>query len=516
MSNRDGDKRSLPSNAYPRSSVIDALRRSEQRLSLVLEAADLGQWDWDLRTNQLIWSERCLELFGLPRDTGMTYEIFLKALHPEDRERTHHAVRATLEKYRKFDIEYRTVWPDGAVHWLHARGRAFYEEGQAARMTGVVWDITERKRAEEAVVKSEQRFRELAESLPQLVWVTNAAGENTYFNSRFAEYTGLTPLELMKDGWHRAIHPDDLARTMETWSQCIERRIPFLTEYRLLRHDGAARHFLGSAVPLVNDRGEVEQWFGSSTDIHDQKTGEVALRRSEKLAVAGRFATSIAHEINNPLMSVIQLLYLMRGDESLSEGGRGLLEMAEQEVARVAQVVAHMLHFRRGGQEARKIDVREIVDSVLVLFSARLSNTRIHVQRELDERAEVVCYRDDLAQAISNILSNAYNALRGGGTLRIHLRRTRADDGRPGVRLTIADNGIGIPLEIRRSLFEPFSTSRDMNATGMGMWATAEIVRQHGGRIAVKSSQEPGYAGTTIRIFLPLRGVESGMSGDGN
>lgn len=491
-----------------RFSVIDALRRSEQRLSLVLDAADLGFWDWDIKTDQLNWSERCLALFGLPRDTGMTYERFLQMLHPEDRDRTNRAVRAALDEYRKYDIEYRAVWPDGEVRWIRARGRAFYEEGRAVRMSGVAWDVTEQKMAEEDLVRSEQRFRQLAESLPALVWVSNAAGENTYCNSRCQEYTGLSSEQLSGKGWSRVVHPEDLPETLDRWRKSVEEKKLFLAEYRLLRYDGAARHFIGNAVPLLNERGEVEQWFGTSTDIHDRKVSEAALRRAEKLAVAGRFSTSIAHEINNPLMSVTQLLYLLDQDQSLNEESRELLKTAELELARVAQVVSHMLHFRRGTEQRRTSDLREIVESVLVLFRARLANSRIRVEREFREPADVVCYRDELAQVVSNIVSNAYNAMRGGGRLRMRIRPARGGNGSFGVRLTIADSGSGIPAEVRRFLFEPFHVTKELIGTGMGLWTTAEIVQRHGGRISLRSSQGPARTGTTVSIFLPLDGLE--------
>lgn len=494
--------------ANKRFSVIDALRRSEQRLSLVLEAADLGFWDWDIRTKQLTWSESCLALYGLPRDTGMTYERFLEALHPDDRERTHQAVIAAIERYRKYDIEMRTIWPDGTQRWIRSRGRAFYSEGEAIRMSGVAWDITEQKHAEEALVRSEHRFRQMAESLPQLVWVTNGVGENTYCNSRLAEYSGRTVEELMGTGWYRVIHPDDLERTIEVWNKSVSTKEPFHAEYRLIRHDGTVRYFLAKAVPLLNQRGEVEQWLGSSTDIHDQKMGEAALRRAEKMAVAGRFATSIAHEINNPLMSVTQVLYLLDQDEELRGESRALLKMAEEELARVARVVAHMLHFKRGSERARRADLREIVESVLVLFSARLANAKVRIEREFAEPAEVVCYRDELVQAISNIISNAYNAMRTGGRLRIRIRPTPGSDGQRGLRMTIADQGKGIPAEARRSLFDSFSETKELSGTGLSLWATAEIVRRHGGRISLRSSQQPAHSGTAISIFLPLDSAE--------
>ena len=487
-------------------SLIEALRRSEERLSLVLDAADLGLWDWDIRSNRLYWSERCLTLFGLPRDTGMTYDKFLQAVHPDDRERTHQAVLAALEEFRKYDVEIRTLWPDGTLRWIHTRGRAFYAEGRAVRMSGVAWDVTEWKDAEDALRKSERRFRDLAESLPQLVWVTNAEGENVYCNSRFEEYTGLAPHKLMGHDWHSIIHPEDLPATVELWTQCVQQKTPFLIEYRLHRYDGAWRHFLGRALPLLNENGQVEQWVGSSTDIHDRKCAEEALRRAEKLAVTGRFATSIAHEINNPLMSVTQLLYLLHQDESLGEDGRELLNKAERELARVAQVVAHMLHFKRSARAPRKADLREVVESVLVLFDARFASAGIRVVRDFAEPAEVVCYRDELAQAIANLVGNAYDAMRRGGTLKIRIRPhfPHSPERRAGLRITVADAGSGISNAIRRVLFEPFSTTKESIGVGLGLWTTLEIVRRHRGRIAARSSQNPPRAGTTISIFLPF------------
>jgi PAS domain S-box-containing protein len=512
---RDNIERKAVQNASAEGRPVDeASRHSEERLALVLQAADLGFWDWDIRTDRLEWSERCLAMFGLPAETSMNYAAFLQAVHPDDRERVDRAVRDALEHHSDYQIEMRTLWPDGTVRWVHSRGRAYYnDDGQPMHMSGIVLDISERRQAEAGVRAREQEFRTLADSLPQLIWVLDATLRLEYCSQEFYRFTGLSPDEVFKVPWpetrKRVMHPEDLASTLHKTGQSMQSASEYVNEARVRRYDGQYRTFLTRAVPLLDDDGQVTRWIGSSTDIHDQKLAEEAMRRSEKLAVTGRLATSIAHEINNPLMALTGLLYLVQHDPSLSENSRRLLQTAEEELARVAHIVTQTLRFNRSSKSAAEADLREVTDSVLALFIARLTGAGIVLQRQYEDVAPLFCHADEIRQMLANFIANAHDAMGRGGklTLRIACGLSWTEAGRRGLRITIADNGAGIPDALRERIFEPFFTTKESTGTGLGLWVSSEIVRRHGGTIHFRSSTVPERSGTVFSIFLPSDGA---------
>jgi signal transduction histidine kinase len=230
-----------------------------------------------------------------------------------------------------------------------------------------------------------------------------------------------------------------------------------------------------------------------------------ALRQSEKLAVTGRLAASIAHEINNPLESVTNLLYLMRNETSL-EIQRAYLTTAEQELARVAEVVKQTLRFYRDPGKPVRTELPAVLHSVLVLYHSRLTSSNIVVEPEiLSHRAAVLSSPGELRQVIANLVGNSIDAMRGGGRLRVRVSDEYAcrRDGNRGVRLTIADTGSGIPQTLLPRIFEPFVTTKGETGTGLGLWVTGEIARRNGWRIAVRSSCYPNCQGTTFSIQMP-------------
>lgn len=233
---------------------------------------------------------------------------------------------------------------------------------------------------------------------------------------------------------------------------------------------------------------------------------EEALRKSEKLAVAGRLAASIAHEINNPLNSVTNLLYLIGNSSSLEESQR-YGEIAAAELARVSEIVIQTLRFYREPSKPSIVDITEIVDSALMLYKARLTSAEIVVERDFRECSPLVARAGELRQVILNLIGNAMDAIGRVGRLKIRVTNTHEhrNGSRPGIRLTIADTGSGIHPEIRKTLFEPFVSTKSDTRTGLGLWVSSEIVSKHGGTIQVKSSARSRNAGTAFSVFLPLQ-----------
>jgi PAS domain S-box-containing protein len=387
------------------------------------------------------------------------------------------------------------------------------QDGSTDEYIAFVMDLSPVKLAEAATREREQRFSALAESLPELVWMSNPNGERVYTSKRYQEYTGMKSEELMGSRWRQLLHPDDLAHTDTLWQRCMESGELYQNEYRIRRHDGLYRSFLVRGVAVRNEAGEIEQWVGSATDIHDRKLAEEAVRRTEKLAAAGRLAASIAHEINNPLAAVMNSLYLALMDEDLGAATRQYLKTAEQELARAAHVTTQTLQFHRQTSTPRPADLAAVMESAFELFATRFRTSDVLVEREYEARTLLYCCADELRQVFANLLSNSLDAMRQGGRLRIRIREahswpaTPEAEPRPGLRVSLADTGQGIPAEVMARLFEPFLSTKEATGTGLGLWVSEGIVKKHHGVVRVHSRIAEPARGTVFSLFFPLDGL---------
>jgi signal transduction histidine kinase len=232
--------------------------------------------------------------------------------------------------------------------------------------------------------------------------------------------------------------------------------------------------------------------------VEQYRRAEGALRKAEKLALAGRLAASIAHEINNPLTAVTNLHYLMARSESMQEI-KGLLAIADDELARVAEIAKQTLKFHRESSRSAAVDLRDVIDSVLALYRGRLLSAGIEVTKEFHDVTAIEGFAGELRQVFANLVGNALDAMWSGGHLWIRIRAAERD-GVAGVRVTVADSGAGIPAAIRPQLFEPFVSTKGNTGTGLGLWVAAEIVHHHAGSIRLRSRER---VGTVFTVFLP-------------
>src|ERR1019366_3491288 len=265
-----------------------------------------------------------------------------------------------------------------------------------------------------------------------------------------------------------------------------------------MRKDGTRWPVLLSVSPLRDTRGEIVGAPAIARDISAEKQSAEAIRRSEKLATAGRLAASIAHEINNPLEAIVNLLYLARHDSS--HAGEHLT-LAEQEVGRVAQLAQQTLGFVRDASSPDSMDPAAIMDEILQLYSRKLEGRQIRVTRRYRGSCQISGYSGELRQLLANLL---VDAVADGGSLQVRVAAGRDwSDGRDGVRITVADNGSGIPRNNLRQIFEPFYTTKKDTGTGLGLWVSRGIVQKHGGSIRVRSRVDGRATGTVFLIFLP-------------
>ena len=264
----------------------------------------------------------------------------------------------------------------------------------------------------------------------------------------------------------------------------------------------------------VKTTGQAVRWVGAViVDTTERKRAEDALRKTEKLAAAGRLAASIAHEINNPLEAVTNLLYLLCSQKNLDSQARAYAELAQHEVARVSEITQQTLRFYRQSSIAVMSNVSELLDSVLALHLGRVHALHVEVYRRYERDVSLYCFAGELRQLFANLVGNALDAmLRSGGTLRLSVRKSRSwlNPEVTGVRISVCDTGSGMTSAVRHRIFEPFFTTKEDTGTGLGLWVSAEIVQKHGGVVRVRSraaetihhGQMPG---TIFMLFFPSR-----------
>jgi PAS domain S-box-containing protein len=269
------------------------------------------------------------------------------------------------------------------------------------------------------------------------------------------------------------------------------------------RKDGTEVVVALSISPICDRQGKI---IGASKILRDKTNrvrSDAVFQRDEKLAVAGRLAAGVAHEINNPLAAVTNLHFLMKG-EDLPERARRYLELADHELTRISHITTQALGFYQENTEPVEANISEIVESAVAIHRHRLEINGIKVERRYRDGSAIVCHAGELKQVVVNLIGNAVDAMPGGGTLWLRLRPA-SDPGstRLGVRISVADTGGGMAQETIRRLFEPFYTTKGSMKTGLGLWVCDQIVARHGGVIRVKSSESQKTHGSIVSVFLP-------------
>jgi PAS domain S-box-containing protein len=348
------------------------------------------------------------------------------------------------------------------------------------------------RRAEEEVEASEARFYKLTETIPVMVWATDAAGHLTFSNRHREQYLGGNG-DWFED---QAVHADDIPGFRELWAKALRTAVAFDAEIRMRRkQDGAYRWHLLRAVPYQGGLGR-GGWVGTCTDIQDRHVQEQENLTTEKLALTGRMNSVLAHEINNPLEAITNLMFLISREVPAEGNAQDYIALVESEIQRISGITKQTLRWSRVSDHD-SIDAASLFDDVLRLFTGKIRNKAVQVRVDVVDEIRFPGSLGKIRQVIANLVSNAIDAVEvETGLLILTARR---QDGE--VELSVLDNGRGMSQEIRERIFQPFYSTKGDLGNGLGLYLSREILDKHAGRIAVQS--EPGE-GTAMRVYLPM------------
>ena len=506
-----------------------SLARSEEQYALALRAANAGSWDWDIRTNELDWSEQIEPLFGYEKGQfSGTFDAFLQRVHPDDRQYVLDSVDACLEHDEDYAIEHRIVWPDGTVRWVSETGDVFRDEdGHPFRMLGVVQDITTRKRAEREVVRQRDMLENTLESLTHPFFVVNV-GDYTIEMANSASISagelpdGLTCYAVT----HRAqgpcrseAHPCPLDRVRTSGE-------PAKVEHVHYAPDGSPRYVEVYGYPIFDEADDVVRMIEYTLDVTERRRAQKEL--AEQTAALARsneeleeFAYIASHDLQEPLRKVQAFgdRLQSRYSDVLDARGRDYLARMQHAALRMRRLIDDLLTYSRVTTKPdsfETVDLNEVVAEVTADLVVRIEETGGRV--EVSDLPAVDADRVQMRRVLQNLIGNALKFHREGvpPVVKVHAEVEGADrdpvleDTASGrvCRLFVEDNGIGFDTVYAKQIFAPFKRLHgraDYEGTGMGLAICRKIVTRHGGEIEVDSA--PGE-GATFIVHLPIVQLE--------
>ncbi|HEX5234333.1 MAG TPA: chemotaxis protein CheB [Silvibacterium sp.] len=498
---------------------VDAVKRSQRYLQTIIEniPTPLLALDADLRVR--FANETFCATFQVPHEE--TVGQLLNVLGNEQWK-----VPALIQLLEKVLPEHKLVKNFSVTHEFPRIGRKTMLVS-ARRIEDIIGhraplilltieDVTENAKIVDTLRASEERFRTLFNLGPVAVYYCDISGTIQNFNRRAVELWGRTPAAGDTDeqfcGSYKLFQPNGSFMPHDEcpMAEVLNGKIQEARDQEVLieRPDGSRVVVVVNIRPLKNDHGEITGAINCFYDISERKLTEAALMKSEKLAVAGRLAATLAHEINNPLQAVANLVSIWAQSPGLDAQGQAYAGMAEGELRRVSHLAQQALSFYRESASPIPVNLEEAIDSVLSIYEKRIEAKRIDVTRRYKSGGTAIrTFPGEIRQVFSTLLLNAIEAIGAGGTINIRVRNAShwQKSGVRGIRVTITDNGVGIPASNLARIFEPFFTTKGENGTGLGLWVASGIVDRFGGSILTRSSVHPAKHGSCFSIFLPSK-----------
>ncbi|HEX4154120.1 MAG TPA: PAS domain S-box protein [Acidobacteriaceae bacterium] len=430
-----------------------------------------------------------------------------EGVHKEDFDRCLKIYLNNFEKRTPFQMEYRLQRADGEYRWILDHGVPRYADG--GLFLGFIGscvditDVTAIKQAWDTQQNISKRLGELAaivESSDDVIISKNLDGIVTSWNRAASRVFGYTAQEMIGQSILKLI-PEELHPEEKTFIEKLSsgQRIEQFETRRITK----SGHTLDVSLTLSPVRDAQGTVIGASKilrDISDAKRLEQSLLQAEKLAATGRMAATIAHEINNPLEAVMNLLYLI-GPTISGDEGRAYLATAESELQRVSHIAKQTLGYYRENASAAPVSLNDIVKHAVVIYEPRCHPAGIKIHQSLTSARKVLLRRGEMLQVVSNLLANSIHALSAGGTICVDVTDSETEP--QGVVFSVRDNGEGISPEALPRVFDAFFTTRATIGTGIGLFIAKQLIEGHGGRITIESSRDGSDHGTNVHVFLP-------------
>jgi len=365
--------------------------------------------------------------------------------------------------------------------------------------------IAETRRAQEMLERSKESMQLAQQYVGIGIWEWDLQTGALAWSDEICRLHGIEveKFDGRYESWIESIVPEDRQQVQQSITEALASKGEYEVQYRVTFPDKTV-HWLEARGRTIVINDTPVRMLGAAMDVTSRKASEQALRQSEKLAATGRLAASIAHEINNPLASVMNALYILRISPKMPDSMLGFVRTAEEELARVVHITKQTLGFYREISSPVMSSVPHLFEEVLAAYDSRIEKTRITVQKEFADVGELAAFPSELRQVFSNLVLNAIEASSMGGSIFIRVRQVRSGDGRSGIRVTVADNGRGIPKENMSRIFEPFFSTKDSKGTGLGLWVSQGIVHKHQGKLRVRSRTDEEHHGTCCAVFLPF------------
>ena len=492
-------------------------RTYEAMLSSISDFAYLFDLDGRFR----FANKPLLDLWGLTLEQAAGRNFFDLKYHDDLAARLQREIQQVIETRTRVVGETEYTSPAGVVgYYEYIFSPVIAADGSVEAVAGSTRDISARKNAENTVRASESRFRQMADAMPQMVWVTRADGYHEYYNRQWYQFTGVPEGSTDGEGWNGMFHPDDQQRAWGLWRHSLATGEPYEVEYRLRHHSGQYRWTLGRALPLRNAHGDFERWFGTCTDIDDQKRAEEERERlleSEQAALIeadaasrakDKFLAVLSHELRTPLSPVVMAIAAMEIDEDLPFKFRDDIAMIRRNIDLEARLIDDLLDLSRitSGKlrlQMEPVRVHGLLRHVLRSSVSDLLEKQLTVRTQLDAAGDAASADPArLQQVFWNLLRNAAKFTPEGGSIVVRTWNAKADG---HLFIEVRDTGVGIRADALPHIFDAFDqgdmrTTRQFGGLGLGLAIAKAIVDMHGGIIRADSAGQDQGATFTVRL----------------
>lgn len=508
------------------------IEENEEKLKLIIEASEFGVYDVNLKSGKIIASERCYEILGFPEKTHLSHKDIITTIHPDD---LIIRKRAIEKAYAEGVLHYqsRVIWKDQSLHWIDAKGKLFYdEENQPSRLLGTVRDITEEHTFQQQLLEREEKFRLLADSMPQHVWTSDPEGNLNYFNQSVYDFSGLTPEQIIEGGWIQIVHPDDWEENIKKWTEAVRTGSDFLIEHRFRKHNGEYHWQLSRAIPQKDADGNIKMWVGSSNDIQEQKMFTTELENMVQLRTneleeknidlekinkeLQSFVYISSHDLQEPLRKIQTFSSRILETEyaTLSDNAKKYFGRMQKSAHRMQNLIQDLIAYSRTNVQEIKfesVDLSEVIEDLKETLSEELEEN--HVTFKLHDICTIEVIPVQFKQILHNLISNSIKFSRAELPVIIDINCEKVDaksldialpsDHEHFYHISYTDNGIGFEPEYNQKIFEVFQrlhSKDEYSGTGIGLAIVKRIIENHEGVIIANGSLNEG---ARFDIYIP-------------